>query len=264
MRWPQPGVKNLQCGLPNSVIDLFEFEIHHLGTNFMNQIITFISLTHVVAGVVSLVAAPIALMVLKGGSAHRLAGQFFFWSMTWIFISAIILSVYKSIPFLLMIAVFSYYSVVIAYRSLYQKQLYRGKGITWFDWMALVISGSFNLGFVAWGVFQAVQGRQGFISYLAVGFGIGGLIIVTTQLKSFVKHPTDKNHWLFAHIGNMTGGFIASVTAFSANVLTFLPGVIQWIWPSFVGIPLIYFWIKSYRRKLSNNVPLSDLVVLKR
>ena len=229
----------------------------------MESLIPGIRISHVAAGIVSLIVAPIALIVVKGSKAHRIAGIIFFWAMTWIFVS-VFLSIYKWIPFLLMIAVFSYYSVIIGYRSIYQKQLHNDKGIMWYDWMALTISGLFNTGFVSWGVYFAYTGQLGYFAYLSIGFGFGGLMSATGQIKSFLSPPQDKHRWLYAHIGNMTGGFIAAVTAFSTQVMTFLPGVIQWIWPALVGVPIIFYWISTYQRKLKQNVRLVDLVELKR
>ena len=230
----------------------------------MEVIIKGVTFSHVLAGIISLVAAPFALIVVKGGKTHRTTGKVFFWAMTWIFISAVFLSIYKWIPFLLMIAVFSYYSVIIGYRSIYQKQLKMGKTVIWYDWLALVISGLFNMGFISWGVHLAFTNQLGYFAYLSIGFGMGGLLTVMGQLKSFISSTKDKHRWLYSHIGNMTGGYIAAVTAFSTQVMTFLPGVLQWIWPSIIGVPIIFYWISTYQRKLRQNVRLVDLVELKR
>ncbi|MFZ1807692.1 MAG: hypothetical protein WAU36_10740 [Cyclobacteriaceae bacterium] len=224
--------------------------------------ISLITYTHIGAGIISLVAAPIAMIVLKGGKVHRKVGVVFFWAMTWIFVSAVFLSIYKYIPFLLMIATFSYYSVIVGYRSIYQKHL--KKNIKWYDWFALVVSGLFNIGFIIWGGYHAIMDQLGFFAYLSVIFGTGGLTIVFGQIKLFTSPSEDKYSWLYSHIGNMTGGFIASVTAFSTQVMVFMPGVIQWLWPSVIGVPLIFFWISSYRRKLAGSSRLTDLVELKR
>ncbi len=227
----------------------------------MDKILNLLTYSHVVAGAISLIAAPIALVVVKGGKAHRLWGKIFFWMMTWIFISAIIISIYKSIPFLLMLAVFSYFLVVSAYRSLYLKKF--PVTARWYDWLNVIISGGFMLYFVGWGVYYSMLDK-GSIAYLSIMFGIGGLILVIRNAMDFIRPPKTKYDWLFRHIGNMTGGFIASVTAFSANVLYFMPGLFQWAWPSLIGVPLIIHWIRTYRRKLDEGVPLTKLVELKR
>ncbi|MGE0589760.1 MAG: hypothetical protein AB7O48_14380 [Cyclobacteriaceae bacterium] len=211
----------------------------------MIAILTFM---HIIAGVISLIVAPIALAVVKGGYVHRITGKVFFWCMTIIFVSAVILSTLKSIPFLLMIAIFSYYSVIVGYRSVYQKASDPRKRVKWYDWVAVTISGLFNLAFVIWGFLHINNGS--FLYYLAIGFGIGGLLVVWSQLRVFTRTYSDKRQWLYSHIGNMTGGFIASVTAFSTQVLTFLPDAFQWVWPSVIGVPIIFYWIKRERDKV--------------
>ncbi|MBX2954798.1 MAG: hypothetical protein KF846_01485 [Cyclobacteriaceae bacterium] len=225
----------------------------------MIKILTF---SHIFAGVISLVVAPLAMVVHKGGTAHRLWGKVFFWCMTWICFSAIILSTLKWIPFLLLIAVFSYYSVFIGYRSLYRKQLHQGKGVTWYDWMAGVVAGIFNTGFFVWGMYLVVKGHTS-LGLLASGFGFGGMLVVWSELQRYIKPPPDKFDWLYSHMGNMLGGFIASVTAFSTQVMTFLPGMMQWIWPSLVGVPLIIFWIRTYRKKLEKGSRLAGLLEIR-
>ncbi len=228
----------------------------------METIIKILTYSHVIAGIISLVVAPIAMVVKKGGGAHRLWGKVFFWCMTWICISAIVISYYNWIPFLLLIAVFSFYSVFSGYRSLYMKQLHSGKDVKWFDWLAVVIAGSLNLGFFVWGIMLITRGQSAF-GFLASSFGFGGLIQGWSQIKRFITPAADKHQWLYRHMGNMVGGFIASVTAFSANVLHFVPTVLQWMWPSLIGVPLIIFWIRFYRKKLGAGTPISVLVQLK-
>jgi hypothetical protein len=128
--------------------------------------------------------------------------------------------------------------------------------------VALIIAGTFNLSFAAWGIYLMVTAQQGFIAYLAIGFGAGGSVLVYRQLRSFIRPPA-KYHWFYAHIGNMIGGFIASVTAFSSQVMYFMPGIMQWLWPTFVGVPLIIYWTRSYQKKLAQGARISDLVELK-
>ena len=226
----------------------------------MDTLLKLVTYSHVMAGTISLVAAPIALAVVKGGKAHRLWGRIFFWTMTWICITAIVISIYKSIPFLLMLSVLSYFLVVAAYRTLFFKTFPRA--IKWYDWLYSIISGGFMLYFIVWGIYMAGTTSLA-IAYLSLMFGLGGLYLVTKNTLGFIRPPKKKHDWLFRHIGYMTGGYIASVTAFSANVLYFMPGLLQWIWPSLIGVPLIIYWIRTYRRKLDEGIPISKLVELK-
>jgi hypothetical protein len=128
--------------------------------------------------------------------------------------------------------------------------------------MSGVIAGTFNTGFFVWGIYLIIQG-QASLGFLATGFGFGGMLVVWSELKRYIKPPQDKFDWFYSHMGNMMGGFIASVTAFSTQVMTFLPGVMQWIWPSLVGVPLIIFWIRLYRNKIKDGNKLTGLVEIR-
>jgi len=222
----------------------------------------FLTYTHIFAGALSLIVAPIAMAVLKGGKAHRLFGKLFFWSMTWIFVSAVILSIYKWKPFLLMVSVLSYYLAVSGYRTLYQKQLSSGKGVMWYDWVAAIATGLFMLGFAGWGIYMLSTGNSSSGVFLLLAFSVGGLLSVRGEITAFLKPPADKNRWLYNHIGRMVGGFIASVTAFSVNVLLFVPGIWQWVWPTLLGTPFIIYSVRTYKRKIAEGAHITDLVSL--
>ncbi len=227
----------------------------------MEQLFTIVTYTHIAAGMLSLVAAPVALAVAKGAAAHRRWGKIFFYCMTWIFISATTLSLYKGNLFLLLIGVFSYYNVVSGYRALYHKNLHRGGKAALVDWVALVVAAGFNIYFVVAGI---RMGTGHAIAYLCWLFGGIGLMNVWQNLRKFIKAPADKNEWLFQHISSFLAGFIASVTAFSTQVLVFLPDFLMWAWPTLVGTPVIAYWIRYYKNQLKNGVRLSELVELRR
>ncbi|MBL6449523.1 hypothetical protein JMN32_24640 [Fulvivirga sp. 29W222] len=228
----------------------------------MEDLVNSMLLIHILAGCIALIAAPVAMVVSKGANTHRIWGKVYFWTMSAIFVTALVLSIFKWIPFLLMIAVFSYYWVVSGYRWLYLKRLGRGAAPAMLDWIALVIALAFNLVFIGWGIVQAMGNELGFYAYLAIGFGIGGLIVALGNLRSFLSNK-DKNKWLFEHIGGMLGSYIAAVTAFSSQVFTFMPGLWQWVWPSIIGVPVITYTIYKYKKKISGDHKVEDLVTIK-
>lgn len=221
--------------------------------------LNFAVYTHVIAGVIALVVAPVAIAMKKGSRQHVRWGRIFFWSMTYVFVTAVILSIVKWIPFLLMIAFFSYYSIITAYRSVHQKQIHKGLGVTWFDWFILALAGVFNVSFVGYGAYQVFNGTVA-LGVLAIGFGGGGCLQAFSQFRTFTKPPNDKMHWFFSHGGNMLGGYIAAVTAFSTQTMHFLPDFLQWTWPSLLGVPLIAITMRYYRVKLRGGNTGSALV----
>lgn len=229
----------------------------------MEILIRSLTYSHIAAGVVSLVAAPVAMAVAKGKDAHRIFGKVFFWCMSWIFVSATILSVYKSNLFLLLVGVFSYYSVVSGYRALYHKRLLLGEKVKPIDWLAAAVAAGFNVYFVFNGIRLVAAGNTT-LGALSLLFGGIGLLTVAGNLRSFLSPSSDRHAWLYRHISGFLAGFIASLTAFSTQVLTFLPDFLTWAWPTIVGSPLIAFWIRSYRSKLKNGARLSELVEIRR
>ena len=214
----------------------------------MNVVVNIVLILHIVSGATALLVAPVAMIVKKGATSHRLWGRVFFYAMTCIFITAILLSIYKWIPFLLMIAVFSYYSVFSGYRWIFLKRLGNGQKPHVADWIALIITSTFNMVFIGYGIVLLITGQSSTFALLSIGFGLGGLFVANGNLRVFKKN-NDKNRWLYEHLGGMVGGYIAAVTAFSTQAMVFLPGIIQWIWPTILGVPLIAYWTRYYRKQ---------------
>jgi len=242
---------------------LFRHPHKYLPVSKLNKRMKWLIYSHIFAGVISLVVAPVALVVVKGGAAHRLWGKIFFWCMAWIFVSATIMALDKGNMFLLLIGVFSFYNVWSGYRALYLKQLYLGKGLRWYDWLAAVIALGFNTYFVVFGGWLIYTHDGGAFAYLSVMFGVLGLLNVGLNIKRFLTRTNEKHQWLYAHIGGFLGGFIASVTAFSTQTMEFLPSFLVWAWPTLVGSPVIAYFIRYYRNKLAQGARLSELVNLR-
>jgi len=216
----------------------------------MEQIIQWTLYGHILAGFVALFVAPIAMITQKGGKQHRFWGKVYFYGMAIVTVTAIVISLYRPIPFLLMVAVFSFYTIVSAYRILYLKKLHKDQKPKSLDWFIAIVAGMFNIGLLIWGMNILLGSGNGF-GYVALAFGIIGLVGVFQNTWSFIRPPKVANHWLLNHMNGMLGGYIATVTAFSAVNLHFLPTVLQWLWPTLIGAPLIHFWKKRYTKKVA-------------
>jgi hypothetical protein len=79
-------------------------------------------------------------------------------------------------------------------------------------------------------------------------FGLFGLNGSVRQLIRLRQTEIDKKAWLYEHIGNMSGSYIASVTAFLVTAVKFLPPVVTWLGPTVIGVPLIIYTIRKYKR----------------
>jgi hypothetical protein len=221
---------------------------------------------HVVVGSVALIAACAALIVKKGGGAHRAFGKAFVISMTVVFVTAVTMSTLLGRPFLVLLGVTSYYGVVSGYRSLYLKQLHDGRGVRRFDWTAAIVALLINLAFVGYGVFRVVTYFDRPIiarpAGLAIFFALMGSGFVLGNIVRFVRPPASRTQWLFSHFGGMLFGLIGGVTAFSIQVMTFLPTMVRWTWAVGVGSALIGSLTLYFRRQLAGGAALDDLVRL--
>jgi len=215
----------------------------------MEPLITLSYYLHIGAGTISLLTGPMALFAIKGSKRHMQFGRIFFWSMSLVFVTSMLNGIYKEFHFLTFVGIFSYYNVISGIRALQLLKQRQAQPIDYFiHWLALAaMLGFVYYGFWAWTYNHLVGG-------LSIGFGIGGLLNVRTysgMLKRSLKE-VPRAAFIQWHIGGLVGGFIASVTAFSAQTLGFLPGVAQWLWPTAVFLPVIYYWQRKYRTPAKN------------
>jgi hypothetical protein len=215
---------------------------------------------HIGCGAVAFVCAPVALATAKGGKTHRRWGKIYFWAMTGVAVTALILSFALPIFFLAMVAVFSFYSAFAAYRVLYLKDMYKGERPKAVDWLAalVTISSSFVLflmGFLKPQVMGVgvIQMAGHTVSIVSIVFGLIGMRMGQASIVEFIKPPGEKMFWWFRHLQGMIGSYIAAMTAFSAvNLSHWFPGAWWvWLWPTIVGIPAIALWTAYYKKKFS-------------
>lgn len=219
----------------------------------MENLFNLFLFPHIVSGFLALVVAPVAMAVKKGGPQHRLWGKIFFWSMCVVGASAMGMSVIKSNIFLAMVGVFSFYLVASGYRALYRRHVNSFKDVANVDWILLAVSGLFCAGLMVLGSLLLVKNISEPFGYISLVFGILGCRSVFNDIKSFTIIDHHKENWLYHHMSGMVGGYIATVSAFSAVNMNFLPGIIQWLWPTFIGVPLTTYWISKYKKKKASS-----------
>lgn len=215
---------------------------------------------HIACGAVAFLCAPIALLTAKGGRTHRRWGKIYFWVMTGVAITAIILSAALPILFLAMVAVFSFYSAFAAYRILFLKDMYKGQRPKAFDWAAAIITVVSSFFLFLCGFLQPRLMHVGLIfiaghaiSIVSVVFGIIGMRMGIGSMLRFTRTPGTKMFWWFDHMQGMIASYIAAMTAFSAVNLThwFGPAWWVWLWPTIVGVPAIAIWTRYYEKKFA-------------
>jgi uncharacterized membrane protein len=216
---------------------------------------------HITSGIIGFIVAPIVLIAKKGGKTHRLWGKVFFWSMTSVALTAVIMAPMHNNMFLTLVAVFSFYLSFSGYRALYRKNAYKTKKTAFIDWFFASVNTLFSFSLIIFGVLQ-LPGAFGIISIV---FGSLGTALGLKDIISFVRPSPDKANWFFSHMTGMIASYIAALSAFSAVNFNFdwLPTAIQWLWPTLIGVPLMRRWIMSYKQKFSRGRKISEEVVLR-
>ena len=201
---------------------------------------------HIIFGSVALFVAPAAMMTGKGGLWHRRWGKIFFWAITGVAATAVVLSLIRSGLFFLLVALFSFYLAFTGYRVLYRKtaQQRASRG----DWIAVSAMLGGSVALLAYGAYLMLTSNFGMV---ALVFGAIGLLFAIRDIREFRHHPTEKMAWWYSHMTRMLAAYIAAVTAFSVVNLKFLPPVPRWLWPTVVGTAGIVIWTRYYRRKFS-------------
>jgi uncharacterized membrane protein len=204
---------------------------------------------HVAAGTVSFVMAPVALATAKGGRAHRRWGKVYFWAMAVVAATALVLSLYRPILFLALVAVFSFYAAFAAYRVLGQKSAARADvKVAALDWAAAAVTFSTSLALAACGVLRpaVVQG----LGIPAVIFGLIGMRLGAKDMWRFTHPSKEKMFWWYEHLQGMMASYIAAWTAFLVvTVGRFVHAWWLWIVPTVIGVPAITLTTIYYKKK---------------
>ena len=224
----------------------------------IEPLMDFVLYLHIIVGAIALVTGGVAIASEKGKSVHLKSGRIYVLAMTMVFVTGIAVASYKFNRFLFLIAFLSYYSVFCGVRILRLKKLHKGQRPKWFDWFAGIVNTIANLVFVGLGIYYlSKNGPFSGGSLLSLGFGIGGLLISYVNLHPFIIKPKKAYHWYLSHIGNMMGGYIATLTAFLSTVVTrydVMNPFLAFALPSLIGVPMLIFWQWKIERKHFNSI----------
>ena len=199
-------------------------------------------LIHIGTGGLSLLLGAFILLLRKGGKKHRLLGNIYFFSMLTASLVALPMSYLHPNYFLFIIGVFTSYMHISGKRYQAKKTL---QDVTAVDWLLTIIMLLFGLLFIAFGAFNIYKGNYFGIVFLV--FGSIGLLFVYQDKTNFTGKSIIKNFGLVTHLQRMIGSYIASATAFIVVNNKLLPGIVAWLLPTVVMVPLIVRWTRKYK-----------------
>lgn len=226
----------------------------------MTTLLAYTRHLHILAGFIGFFVAPVALAVRKGGAAHRVWGQVFFWAMVVAGSTAIFNASLKGMTFLLLTGVFSLYLAGFGYRSLYQKHLGVGRDAgarpALLDWLLVSVGLAVFGGTLLYGVLRLVVP--------SIVFGSIGAMTTARQLFGFRRRgPWPAGQWLLNHMSGFVGAYIAAVSAFSATSLHFIPWPWNFLWPTLVMVPPLIWAQRRYKARFAQGKHPAEVVEVK-
>jgi len=99
--------------------------------------------------------------------------------------------------------------------------------------------------------------------FVALVFGFFSIQFLIADVKRFIKKPTDKNHWLYLHIGGMVGGYIATSTAFLVNVVHSDYPVVLWLTPVAIFYPFLVYTTRKFKNKFNTGKQINEIATIK-
>lgn len=216
---------------------------------------------HIAAGSGAFLLAPVALATVKGGRQHRRWGMVYLWSMGIVAATAIPMALYRPVLFLTLVAIFSFYFAFSGYRVLRLKNLPSGGSAHFVDWFAAIATFMASACLALFGWLRPAWVQN--FGVVSIVFGVLGMWAALVDMRSFIWKPKAKMFWLYTHLGNFIGSYIAAWTAFSAVTIgpyfhSQSPYI--WLWPTAIGVPAIFvtiaYYKRRYERKTSLNVPV--------
>lgn len=217
-----------------------------------------LSLTlHIISGFAALISGCIAIISTKGKYWHVRAGRLFVGSMATVAVTAVHLSLVRFNPFLLLIAIFSFYLTWSGYRAIHWKDQQLKRSAFIFNALficCMVLSGLVMIGIplAAWSGIDLPQSLTRFNTVL-LSFGLINTVFAGFDLVHLIYPVTNSRFWwLYQHIGRIGGAFISACTAFLVVNVTFLSDLVIWLGPTVIGAPFIAYSIRKYRKKLDH------------
>ena len=161
---------------------------------------------HIASGGGAFVLAPLALITAKGGKAHRMWGRTYFWCMTIVAFTALVMATYRPVLFLALVAIFSFYASFSAYRVLGQKAAWKGDPVVrGLDWVAAIFCFAASLTLAVLGAVRPELVQN--LRIPAIVFGAVGMRISGRSMWRFTHPPAEKMFWWYAHLQGMIGSY---------------------------------------------------------
>ena len=212
----------------------------------MMDLFKILLIIHIVCGSTSLLLGLFIMLLKKGDRKHTRLGNMYFFSLLTAAAVSLPMSYLHPNYFLFIIGVFTAYMLLTGRNYLKKKSIADVKTIDWVLTFTMLI---FGTAFIGFGFYNII--RSNYFGTVFLVFGGFGILFVYQDYLNYRGKSNIKNYWLTTHFQRMIGSYIASVTAFLVVNNTVLPGVVAWLLPSLLMVPLIIKWTRKYKIEIN-------------
>src|SRR5437879_3515697 len=150
----------------------------------METLVTTLRWIHISAATLALRLAPLAMLTVEGGRAHRPWCQTYLGSMAVVAATAVVMALWRPQIFLALLAVFSFYQAFTGYRSLSRKRPAQGQGPIALDWTAALVTFAVSAALAVLGPIRPGASWQP-LAIVPVVFVVHGVIHASIDLRQF-------------------------------------------------------------------------------
>lgn len=199
---------------------------------------------HVAAGFVLAAVGLIPILSRKGSRLHRWSGRAFVALMAVLLAAAWLMTLLRFNAYFAALSATATMTVFSGTRVLRRKRpdldpRQCARPLDWLTTLAL-------LGLGAWVLTLVMQGRTGdraavSAALVYAAFAYGGWDL--WRFSRPLSWPFSPSLWRYEHVLKMLSAYGAVISAFSGNVLTFLPKPWSQLWPTLLFQPMAMIWI---------------------
>lgn len=211
----------------------------------MATFVSILLLVHIAAGFTALGAGLIAAgnkILERAHRWHVVLGRIFFVAMCAIFVTAVPLSILRSNPFLLLIAIFSFYLALSGW-CFARNRTGEPRRIDWVRATAMLLC---SAAMFAYGIQLFSAGDNGGTVMLV--FGVIGTLLGFKDIRIIRAGGVRGSARIARHLTMMLAATIATITAFLVVNFVFHPALVLWLAPTAVIVPLIVLMSRRVTR----------------
>ncbi|ADG12279.1 DUF2306 domain-containing protein [Caulobacter segnis] len=211
----------------------------------MDKLVFFPALAvHIATGFLLVAVGLVPILSRKGSRLHRWSGRLFVTLMSVLLAAAWVMTLLRFNAYFAALSATATITLFSGVRVLSRKRpdldpRQRAKLLDWIATLAVLAIG-------AWVLLLITQGRTGGKAAVSAALVYAALTYGGWDLWRFLRPmawPFSPSLWRYEHVLKMLSAYGAVISAFSGNVLTFLPTPWSQLWPTLLFQPMAVIWI---------------------